>query len=194
MSKKSKQNPFTSSLLRAIVDHFSDKCFDVSIYGFTEVIKEGNLYRTDNDYRNSQVWKDNVMISWQTGAIRSNNIYDDKDDENSRLVPAELQMFFQIENNSVLYCVIHSCHYKNEKSSVLSRIWMKEYDGVAVSNFSNYKSDYLTISSDTNPLFRVVECDSIHSHTLLMPFKHQSWFVLQIIHPTKWANEFLYIP
>jgi len=68
---------------------------------------------------------------------------------------------------------------------------MKEYYGIPVSSFSMYRNIQNNYIADAEPLLCVVPTHSIHSHCLLMPFKEQSYFLLQIIHPTDWANEFL---
>ena len=71
---------------------------------------------------------------------------------------------------------------------------MKEYYGIKVADFSTYKNHEEHMASSNNLLYSVVQCDSIHSHCLLLPFKQQNCFTLQIIHPNKWADEFFEIP
>ena len=73
-------------------------------------------------------------------------------------------------------------------------MWMKEYEGLPISSFSLYKGAEYLFPTKTKPVFRVVECESIDSHCLLMPFKKDSVYTLQIIHTSKWADVFLDIP
>jgi hypothetical protein len=110
---------------------------------------------------------------------------DDETETTSQLVPAEIQMFFKFESKPPIYSVVHLCHYRNDKSSVLSIIWMKEFYETTVSDFPSYKYNEVHMASSNKPLYHVVQCDSIHSHCLLLPFKKQSCLILQIIHPNK---------
>ena len=57
-----------------------------------------------------------------------------------------------------------------------------------------YKGAEYLFPENTTLVYCVVECDSICSHCLLMPFKKDSVYTLQIIHTLKWANGFLDIP
>lgn len=158
--------------MKAIVDHFSDKCFNIPIIGYAEIEKEEKLYCSDFAYQMKGSWKDNVLVSWKSNNSNVINTENTENETEYRLVPAELQMFFQFESNlSVLYSIIHSCQYKNEKASVLSVMWMKEYHGVPVSSFSLYKTDEECPSNNAEPLFQIIKCSSIHSHCLLMPLK-----------------------
>ena len=73
-------------------------------------------------------------------------------------------------------------------------MWMKEYHGVPISNFGMYKNNEHVNVNNIDPILRVVSTQSIHSHCLMVPFKQDSCFMLHIIHPSKWANEFLETP
>ena len=122
------------------------------------------------------------------------NHEEDETETNLCLVPAVIQLFFQIEHDPTIYSVVHSCHYRKDKSSVLSVMWMKEYHGIPISSFSMYKNNEIDNVGDLEPVLHVVSTHSIHSHCLLVPYKRDSCFMLQIIHPSQWANEFLEIP
>ena len=193
ISKKTKPNPFTPSILKAIADHFGEECYNVPMIGVTEINKGGILHRADAEYQEKK-WQDNVLITWQKNE-KDKKEYDDNGNEiNHYLVPAELQLFFKFETDPTIYSVIHSCHYKNEQASVLSVMWMKEYEGLPISSFSLYKGAEYLFPTNTKLVYRVVKCESIDSHCLLMLFKKNSVYALQIIHTTKWANAFLDIP
>jgi len=175
------------------VEHFGSDCFNKVIYGFTEIVKDKHVYRADTKYRKKGCWKDNVIISW-TKSDQSAETSEMTDETDQYLVPAEIQIFFQFEDDPTMYSLVHSCHYRHEKSSVLSYMWMKEYRGVPVSSFPTYKTNQEVNVSDKDPIFRVVQCKSIISHCLLLPFKPDTCFMLEVIHPSKWADEFLEIP
>ena len=134
------------------------------------------------------------MITWLKDEKEKAKYNENGEEIDHYLVPAELQLFFKFESDTTIYSVIHSCHYRNEKASVLSFMWMKEFVDVPKTSFSLYKGAEYLFPTNTTPVYRVVECDSIDSHCLLMPFKKDSVYTLQIIHTSKWANGFLEIP
>ena len=126
------------------------------------------------------------------GKEETANTCDTEEEDNQvELVPAQLQVFFQLENDDIIYCIIHSCHFKSVKSSVISHIWMKEYIDVGLRSFGVYLecTDSEPIIGN-NPVFRVVELASVHSHCLLIPYQKLSCFYQQIHNPTTWSNEF----
>ena len=73
---------------------------------------------------------------------------------------------------------------------------MKEFADVSVREFMTYKEMTPHNNEEiATPYLQIVECNSIHSHCLLMPYsKQNNYFVLQIKHPDEWANEFFEIP
>ena len=72
--------------------------------------KDDLLFRADIDYRGTGCWYDNIMIDWDT---------------TNYLIPAEIKMMFQFENEEQRYAVVHSCHNKYTELTVLSQIWIK---------------------------------------------------------------------
>ena len=68
---------------------------------------------------------------------------------------------------------------------------MKEYYNTPVLSFPKYRTLQQLAKNDKEPVYCVVSTNSIHSHSLILPFKEESCYVLQIIHPSDWANEFL---
>ena len=111
--------------------------------------------------------------------------------ENTCLVPTELKMFFQVEGDENIYCIIHSCHFQSAKQSVLSTIWMKEYTDISMNVFNTYKDmTSTTLINGTQPIYRIVDVKSIHAHCLLVPYHQSSCFTLLISNPDTWANEF----
>lgn len=154
------------------------------------------------NYRQKGCWYDNILVAWEGDNKDTNNSTEDssslnsksKSDHSSYLVPAQLKMIFQIKDNNNYYCVIHSCYDHFDPMSVLSYIWMLEYEDVPVELFSTYKTyQKEDMNAGLKPIYRVVKHKSIHSHCLLIPFDETSTFVLQIKHPNEWANEFLNI-
>ena len=139
-SKSRQINPFTPSVLQTLIDHFPENIFQKKINSFTEIIKNNRIYRADIDYRHNGCWHDNVLVAW-SAKTANNDDNESIQEEEDTLVPAEIKMFFQFESESTLYSIIHSCHYRNEKMSVLSVIWMKEYYNVSISEFPSYKTN-----------------------------------------------------
>ena len=68
---------------------------------------------------------------------------------------------------------------------------MKEYLNIPVSSFPVYRYLYHSQKIENEPLLRVVTAHFIHSHCIIVPFKEESCYILQIIHPSDWANKFL---
>ena len=190
-SKTKPQEPLPFEMIQAIIDEFPNKCFSRPIDCFTEIRKETKLYCADDNYRNGKHWYDNVLISWKSPSASKLINHQIADEEETRLVPAQLRLFFSFDTESTIYCLIHSCHYRNEKLSVLSSIWMKEYIGIPVSSFSTYR--HCTCWKNSNnlvPVYRIVECNAIHSNCLLIPHHSSNCYVIYILHPDKWADEF----
>ena len=91
------------------------------------------------------------------------------------LIPAEVRMFFRFESDNKHYAVIHSCHDCCTKHSVLTCLWIKEYKN----NSRDYVNNLFPYSKndsceDKEPLLRVIPCEAIHSHCLLMPLSELS--------------------
>jgi hypothetical protein len=124
-------------------------------------------------------WYDNVMVDW---------------DATDDFIPATLKMFFSIEDEEQIYAVIHSCHSKRTKHSVLTNIWIKEYhkdSSKIIKALSPYaKNDDC---SEKVPLLRIIPVEAIHSHCLLMPLSRTSQQVIQIQCTSTWADEFFVI-
>lgn len=121
-------------------------------------------------------WYDNVLIHWE---------------KTDHFVPAEMRMFFKLGANPQIYAVIHSCHNKHTKHSVLTHIWVKEYTNDTKATVkATVPYDPCDDCSNKTPLYRVVPCEAIQSHCLLMPMKENSQQVLQIHCPTTWADKF----
>jgi hypothetical protein len=135
------------------------------------------------------------MLLWETARPNAHADADDSMDDESqsftKLIPAELRMIFQVEEDEEFYALVHSCHEKHHKLSVLSYVWLKECVGDINSEIAKYRpyAQHETYE-EKEPIFRIVSCDSIHSHCLLMPMKKYSNEFIQIVHPTKWANAF----
>ena len=109
-------------------------------------------------------------------------------------VPAEIKVFFQFEGESTIYCLVHSCHYKNEKSLVLSKMWMKVYKDVPVLLYPLYRNGNHVDIDGIEPIYWIVSTESIKLHCLLVPFQESLCFMLEILHPTNWPDKFLEIP
>ena len=103
----------------------------------------------------------------------------------------EIVFLFWVGSKNLLCCSF--LLLQKWKSPVLSVIWMKEYLNIPVSSFPMYRNIHDSQKIDDEPLLCVVTTGSIHSCSLILPFKEQSCYVLQIIHPSYWAYEFLVI-
>ena len=167
-------NPLSKPLLVALIDHFGDNIYDQPMIGFSELKLNNILYWASIKYRKQGCWYDNALIRWEA---KPDNITE-KEEDAYMLVPSELRQFFKFENSSTLYCIVHSCEYEFKQHSVLSVLWKKEY----IENRN---------ATTKEPLYCVIKCNSIDSHCLMLPYQQGSEYVLQVMHPTKWANEFL---
>lgn len=196
ISRSDKGTPLTQTALNAIVHHFGEEIYNVKMKGFTELKSGNKLYRADINYRSQGSWNDNVNVTWEYNkkTKRGNNTVNEESNTTAiatKLVPAELKMIFQIENDNTCYCVVHSCYFRSEVMSVLSTMWMKEYMDVNENLFTEYKNmDSSSIITGNKPIFRVIEAESIHSHCLLLPYHQSSCFYIEINDSQTWANEF----
>lgn len=176
LTKKQKSMQITNDIIHALMNYFCDGLYREKILGFTEMEKDGISFRADIDYRGKGPWYDNVLVHWESS---------------STLIPAELKMFFKFETETKYYAVIHSCHERCSKHSVLSNIWIKEYQNdskESIRRILPYLKD--NTCEDKNPLLRIIPCEAIHSHCLLMPLNDCSQQCIQISCPTTWADEF----
>ncbi|HEY9301929.1 MAG TPA: hypothetical protein VIQ31_37300 [Phormidium sp.] len=179
LTRKQKTVQVSNEVLLALWNYFGDSIYEKEITGFTEVVKDGLIFRADINYRGMKSWYDNVMVDW---------------DGLEHLIPAQLKMFFHFDNESQKYAVIHSCHEKFKKHSVLSNIWVKEYQNDTVASLRTmdaYGDD--NNCSNRTPLLRVITCEAIHSHCLLMPVNISSQHVIHINCTSTWADEFFII-
>ena len=141
-------------------------------------------------------WNDNVLIAWESNkklktSFPISDEHTHKSAETTYLVPGKLKMFFQVEGNSTLYAVVHSCQFQSAKQSILSTIWMKEYKDIPETCFSQYKEMKTTkLMIGERPIYCVIDVSSVHAHCLLIPHHHNTCFFLLISNPNTWANEF----
>ena len=158
---------------------------------YTELVKNGMLFWADDNYRLNKSWYDSILVAWKTKCSKSQDAHIVDTQENTKLVPAHLRLIFQFENESTIHCIIHSCHYRTEKLSVLTNIWMKEFKGISISTFPLYKQGLSwKILNDLEPIYRIIDSDSIHSNCLLFPHHSCNSYVIHVQHPDQWANEF----
>ena len=169
-----KANPLTQPILKALVNHFGDRIYNQPMMGFSELKHDNVLYRATAEYRTRGCWYDNALIAWVDKQSGTNLV----DEHDFVLIPSKLRLFFKCEQGEELYCIVHSCEYTSNQNSVLSVKWKKEYLS---------HSNMLT----KEPVYRVISCDSINSHCLLLPYEFGSEYVLQILHSNVWADEFL---
>ena len=102
-------------------------------------------------------------------------------DSSKKAIPAELKMLFRFEGEKQSYAVIHSCHNKCTSLSVLSKIWIKEYEKdttVSIKKLEPYADNDST--KGRLPTLRIILCEAIQSHCLLMPLHDTSQQVIQI--------------
>ena len=104
-----------------------------------------------------------------------------------------MQIDFHVPNSkqgTIVLCDTFLPFQSNEVS-VLSSMWMKEYQDIPVSKFNQYKDMQLTsILVGKKPIYCVVEAESIVNHCLLIPYQAPSCFFLLIKDPMQWSNEF----
>jgi hypothetical protein len=196
-SKAKGTTNISKSISKCLYDHFGNTIHRTTIRGFTEIKKDGELYRADIDYKGKGCWYDNIMVLWESATPSAQVEEDGLNDESetfTKLIPAQLRMIFQVEDDDEFYAVIHSCHAKCHKLSVLSYVWLKEYVGDRNSEIAKFRPyAQQETYEEKEPLFRIISCESIHSHCLLMPMRKYSNELIQIAHPTKWANAFYHI-
>ena len=165
--------PMTELLLMVLINHFGDDIYDQTIIGFSELKHNNTLYRASAEYRNRGCWYDNALIAW----VNKQSCSEQDPEADFVLIPSELN-FFKLKEEPTLYCIVHSCKYTKNWNSVLSVKWKKEF--LCRPNMMANK-----------PIYHVITCDSIESHCLLLPYGSSSEFVLQILLPYVWADEFL---
>lgn len=188
--------PITNAVLECIIDHFGTDIYGKQLYGFTEMKNGNNIYCADVNYCNKGNWKDNVMVAWESNKKqkRSDNTTNDEmsqKDTDTIYVPCTILSMFQIKDKEQLYCVVHSCHYQSDKLSVLSSIWMKEYQDLPVARFKEYKTMQPAFPLvGKKPIYCIIEAESVVKHCLLIPYHAESCYSLLIKDVVKWAEEF----
>ena len=104
--------------------------------------------------------------------------------------PCTAEDIFYFGNEEQNYAVIHSCHENFKKHSVLSNLWVKEYQNDTPASLRSM--DAYGDENDCSikvPLLRVIMCEAIHSHCLLMPVNDSSQHVIHINCTSTWADE-----
>jgi len=195
LSKNKLTQNLPSNILQTIYHKFPEKCLSQKILCYTEIIKNGILYHADSNYRQSKDWYDNINVSWSILTQDKNNVPKSKINEHSILVPAKLLLFFRFHLETTIYCVIHSCHYKTEVISVLSRMWIHEFVDKKPKDIPSFKNvDKAYHLNATDPLLQIINTESIDLHCLLIPYQDTSCICIQIISPTEWADKFFALP
>ena len=167
-------------MLLALWSYFGDDIYQKMLLGYTKMEKDNIIYRADINYRGLGCWYDNVMVDW---------------DSSNYLIPAELKLFFCFESKQQMFAIVHSCHTKFKSLSVLSSLWIKEYENDTTKRvrtlepYNNEEDD----CSKREPILRVILCKAIHSHCLVVPVKVCSQQVLHIKDTFEWADEFFTI-
>lgn len=198
-SKTKSKIPLSHGIIESIIQQFPDQAFNQTVFCYTEMKIGENMYRVDLDYRHCNSWHDNVLVAWK----RVQRIKDDKkkkgrhslpnlnQEEVVELVPASLLLFFRFEGNCKFYSCIHSCGYKHKQLSVLSVLWMKEFNNLKKPKFTNMEIEqHCQGNTQNEPKYQIVECDAIQDHCLLIPYHKSNIYFIHIIHPDKWADKF----
>ena len=65
-----------------------------------------------------------------------------------------------------------------------------EYENIKETRHSNAQYNVLENSSELTPVYNKVSVDSIQKHCLIVPYKENSQFVMEIIDQDLWSNSF----
>ena len=161
--------------------------------------KKCTIYRVDNCYQNQGSWNDNVTVAWETHKKHkaSNHLCANTTNNNKSStshVPAKLKSIFHFEGKEQLYCNVHLCQFQSDKLSVLASMWMKEYKDVLGLKFELYKNMHIDyIIKGFNPIYRIIEAESIISHCLLISYHKESCYFILIKNSMQWSDEFYHI-
>ena len=98
-------------MLMALVNHFGETIYNQSINGFSKLKHNNVLYCASADYRNRGCWYDNALIAW----VDKQNCTNKDSEADVQLIPSELRLFFKLEKESELYCIVHSCKNTSDK-------------------------------------------------------------------------------
>ena len=164
------------------------------------------IYRVHPCYKNDTPWFDWVLIAWNIPykEYLSSSINNDSPDyvelsnseentndekQTAMLIPAKLICIIEDEQNDV-YAIVHSCLQHCRKVSVLSFRWQMEYENVKAARAPNAQYIEMESSLELAPVYHKVSIDSIQKHCLIIPYKEDSQFVMEIIDQDLWANCF----
>ena len=200
------------SILELITKHFfqtqpiPEQIKGIHVYGVTEYTVNDQTYRAHPCYKNDLPWFDWVLIAWNipnSSNLSSRKVDDSPDyvvlplstESNSNeintamLIPAKLICIITDECNNA-FAIVHSCLQHQKKVSVLTYRWQMEYENVKVIRDSNAQYQETINSSELTPVYHTVTIDSIQKHCLIVPYKNESQFVMEVIDQNIWASCF----
>jgi hypothetical protein len=154
----------------------------------TEYQRNGQIFRAHSDYRSDGAWYDWVMIKWArdkeitsnrfTGRGHDNNHvhYEDQEYEEDAAdyAPGRICGFIQDAGSDLIKAIIRCCDIKYRQSSLFSTRWRLAY------------SD----NARKQPIYELVDVDSIVRHVLMMPSQEKKGFYHEIWNRTRWADQF----
>ena len=159
----------------------------INIFGVTEFSFNGSIFKAHPCYKNDLSWFDWVLIAWNVESDKSETNEDDCPDfidligsEKAMLIPAKIIVLITDEKNDT-YAIIHSCLQYCKKISVLTYRWQMEYENEKAMKDSQAHYNKNESSSILTPVYHKVSVNTIQKHCLIIPYKEDSHFVMEII-------------
>jgi len=207
-----KKYQLSNSFLQLISIHFfhtqsiPNQIKGIQVTGVTEYKHQNMTFRAHPCYKNDTAWYDWVLIAWNIPYVEylTSKAQDDSPDyvelpnyaqktddekQTAMLIPAKLICIIQDEQNET-FAIVHSCLQLCKKVSVLSYRWQMEYENVKAIRSTNAQYVDMVRSKELTPVYHKVSIESIQKHCLIVPYKEDSQFVMEIIDEDLWANCF----
>lgn len=213
ISASNKGRYLSLTLLDLISIHFfHDKPDNVKNEGknvliLTEYTMNTITYRANPWYKNEGPWFDWVLIAWIVSSttsaqdaldknspeyvfVTNNETPKKKNSSRAILIPAKLVCLVE-ELDGEIYAIIHSCLQYRKKISVFTYRWQLEHKNIKECRqpTAQYNDDINT--QDLLPIYHKVNIDCIHKHCLIVPYKQNSQYVMEVIDQDQWAKCFL---
>ena len=138
---------------------------DVTFDYYSEIRKDGNIYRAHSNYRQNGPWMDWVMIRWDhdenvpwsiSEAKECSIHYGDSCDNPDDFLysPAKILCFTSPESKTI-HAIIECCDFKFKRGSIISTEWKKAF----IYHGQNHKTPYICF----------VDAEAIVRHCLVVP-------------------------
>jgi len=161
---------------------------DVTVNFYSEIKKDGQIYRAHSNYQNNGPWMDWVMIRWD----QDPSVQWSLEEANECLIshrescdnpedflysPGRILCFTALENDTI-HAIVECCDFKFKRGSIISTEWQKAY----IYQGQNHKEPYISY----------IDVEAIVRHCLVIPDMRDGCEVYhEIWNRELWGDKFL---